>query len=185
MDDDVIRAFRNRIVEDARRIREESAVARVVPDPMSGNPPSRFHGIFTGAEHFERGPGGSLRVSRSALPFSLDIPDDYCSCCDGTLSLRVARVHAPIAHPNLGPGGVVCLSVDFRPATRLRPLLEHLHRICSCRVFASENYLDPIAADFFRRYPDRVRALRAEPLWQTPVAGSVRVENARSGGGAE
>ncbi len=184
MNDPVIRAFRKRVSEDAARIREESAVVRLVADPMSGDPPGRYHGLLSGVEHFERGPEGALRVSGLPLPFSLDFPDDYCSCTDGSLQLRVARVHASIAHPNLGPGGSVCLGPRFSPGTRLRPLLEHLHRICSGRVFASDSPWDPHAAEFFRRHPDRVRALRAEPLWQRPVAARVRVAAARREEGA-
>ncbi len=88
MEDGVIRAFRRRVAEDAPHIREESAVVRVVRDPMSGDPPSRYHGIFTGIEHFESRSGGRIVVSRSALPFSLDFPNDYCCSVDGTLSLR-------------------------------------------------------------------------------------------------
>jgi hypothetical protein len=172
MHDDVIRVFRRRVSLDAPRIRDESTIVRVVAGPMSGDPPSRYHGLFSGVEHFERGPNGTLCVSGSPLPFSLEFPDDYCSCVDGSLQLRVARVHAPIAHPNLGPGGIV------------RPLIEHLYRICSGRVFASESPFDPSSAEFFRRHPDRVRALRAEPLWHRPVAGSVRVETAHAERGA-
>ena len=184
MHDDVIRAFRRRVSLDAPRIRDESTIVRVVAGPMSGDPPSRYHGLLSGVEHFERGPNGTLCASGSPLPFSLEFPDDYCSCVDGSLQLRVARVHAPIAHPNLGPGGIVCLGPRFRPATRLRPLIEHLYRICSGRVFASDSPFDPNAAEFFRRHSDRVRALRAEPLWHRPVAGSVRVETAHAERGA-
>jgi hypothetical protein len=184
MSDDVIDAFRRRVAQELPHIRQESAIARLVPDPMSGDPPSRYHGLLTGVEHFERDRDVGLRTTHSPLPFSLDFPVDYCSCVDGTLQMRVACVHAPIVHPNVGPGGTVCFGPGFRPATRLRPLLEHLYRIVSGRVFASENAFNPTAADFFRRHLQRVQALRAEPLWYAPVAGSVRVERTRSGGGA-
>ena len=178
MQDEVIRAFRGRVAEDASRIRDESSIVRLVADPMSGDPPSRYVGLLTGIEYFERGEGGAIRVSGLPLPFTLDFTDDYCSCTDGSLQLRVARVHSLMAHPNQGPGGAICLGPRFSPGTRLRPLLEHLYRICSARVYASDSPWDPHAADFFRRHPDRVRALRAEPLWQRPVAASVRVETA-------
>ncbi len=61
----------------------------------------------------------------------------------------------------------------------LDALLEHVYRICASQVFATDSPLDPLGAEFFRRHPDRVRALRAEPLWQRPVAASVRVEATR------
>ena len=184
MKDHVIRAFRKRVSEDAARIRDESGIVRLVADPMTGDPPGRYHGLLSGVEHFERGRDGALRVSGLPLPFSLDFPDDYCSCTDGSLQLRVASVHGPIAHPNLGPEGSVCLGPRFSPGTRLRPLLEHLYRICSGRVFASDSPWDPHAASFFRRHPDRVRALRAESLWERPVAASVRVAAVPREGGA-
>ena len=183
MYDDVIEAFRRRVAQDVLRLRDESTSLRLVADPMSGDPPSRFHGLLMGVEHFERAADGGIRASGSAVPFSFDFPADYCSCSDGSLQLRVARVRGPMLHPNVGPAGVVCFGPRFRPGTRLRPLLEHFHRICSGRVFASENAFDPIAADFFRRNPERVHSLRALPLWRAPVAGSVRVEAAGRDGG--
>ncbi len=183
MHDDVIRTFRERVRRDAAEIREESAIVRLVADPMSGEPPSRYHGMMLGIGHFEPGPGGVLRERDSALPFHIDFSDDYCSCVDGSLQLRVIQLHAPIAHPNVGAGGAVCLGPRFRPGTGLRPLLEQLHAICSSRVFATDNPFDAKSADFYRRHPERVRALHSEPLWVQPVAGRVRVAPASSGRG--
>lgn len=179
MSNAVIRAFRTRVLEDARSIRDESSILRMVADPMSGDPPRRHHGLLTGVEHFERTPEGAFRATAEPIPFTLDFPEDYCSCPDGSLQLRVAWIHSPLVHPNRGPQGIVCLGGRFKPGTRLRPLLEHLYRICSGRVFASDSPMDARAAEFFRSHPEQVRALRAEPLWQAPIAASVRVELGR------
>lgn len=178
----VIHSFRRRFAEDARLVREQSDCVRLVADPMSGDPAACYHGLVTGVEHLERTADGAIEATCSPVPFSIEIPDDYCRCTDGSLQLRVARIHAPIVHPNVGTAGMVCLGPRFRPGTRLLPLLEHLHRLWSSRVFASESPLDPIAAEFFRRNPDRVRALRSEPLWQRPVLGRVRIEKTQRSG---
>jgi len=179
---DVMTAFLRRIAEDVPAVRAASGVVHLAPDPGS-DPPRRIHGLFSEIETFIRGPGDTVVTSRRPLPFRLDFPDDYCSCADGTLQLRVARVMTPILHPNVGPGGIVCLGPSFRPSTRLRPLLEHLHLICSGRVFASESPWEAKTAEFFRRHPDRVRALRSPPLWREPAARRVRVETLGPGPG--
>jgi hypothetical protein len=177
VNDDVLNAFLRRNQQDVAGAVAASDVMHLAADAASGDPPRRIHGLFTAVEHFAPGPGDVFTVSRLPLPFVLDYPEDYCSCSDGTLQLRVARVLAPIAHPNIGPGGIVCLGPTFRPSTRLRPLLEHVHRICSGRVFASDSPWEAKTAELFRRDPERVRALRAAPLWRQPVAESVRIES--------
>ncbi len=176
MSDDVLNSFLRTNAQDVAAALAASDVVHLAPDLMT-DPPRRIHGIFKDVEHFTRGPGDTFVPSRRPVPFLLDYPDDYCSCSDGTLQLRVARVLAPIAHPNIGPGGIVCLGPTFRPSTRLRPLLEHVHRICSGRIFASESPWEAKTAEFFRRHPERVRALRGAPLWRQAVAQSVRVES--------
>jgi len=178
MHDDVMSAFLRRTIEvELPLALAASDVLHLAPDPLSGDPPRRLHGLFTDIERFTSGPGDTFRTIRRPLPFTLDYPDDYCACSDGTLQLRVARILAPIAHPNISPGGIVCLGSSFCPSTRLRPLLEHVHRICSGRIYASESPWDPQTADFYRAHPKRVRALRAAPLWRDPIAQRVLVEN--------
>jgi hypothetical protein len=173
----VIEAFvRRMLVEELPQVRAASDVLHLAPDPYSGDPPRRLHGLFTKVEHLVPGPGNTFLTSHRPLPFAIEYMDDYCSCCDGTLQLRVARVLAPIAHPNISPGGVVCLGGRFRPSTRLRPLLEHVHRICSARVYASHSPWDAKTADFYRQHPERVRALRSAPLWRQAVAQGARVD---------
>ena len=178
MHDDVMTAFLRRTMDvELSRVRAASDVLHLGPDPLSGDPPRRLHGLFTDVERFTSGRGDTFRTIRGPLPFTLDYPDDYCACSDGTLQLRVARILAPIVHPNISPGGIVCLGSSFRPSTRLRPLLEHVHRICSGRIYASESPWDARTAEFFRGNPERVRALHAAPLWRDPIAQRVRVEN--------
>jgi hypothetical protein len=176
MSDDVLSAFLRRNAKDLADALAASDVLHLAPDP-SRDPPRRIHGLFSDVECFTRGPGGTFLTVRRPMPFVIEYPDDYCACVDGTLQLRVARVLAPIAHPNIAPGGVVCLGPTFRPSTRLRPLLEHLHRICTGRVFASESPWEAETAAFFCRNVERVRALRGAPLWRHSVAQSVHVES--------
>ena len=45
------------------------------------------------------------------------------------------------------------------------------------RIYASESPWDARTAEFFRLHPERVRALRAAPLWREPIAECVRVDN--------
>ncbi|MAE97382.1 MAG: hypothetical protein CL910_22260 [Deltaproteobacteria bacterium] len=174
---DVIRAFRGRTMDrDLQAVRDRSDSVRLAPDPRSGEPPARLHGVFRDLAYFEPDVQRSCRVVRRPLPFSLTFADDYCCCSDGSLQMRVAQLHAPIVHPNVAPGGLVCLGPRFRPGTKLPALLEHLHAIVSGRVYASESPLDPEAARLFLREGERVRALRSAPLWRDPVARAVRVE---------
>lgn len=183
MSDDVLTAFLRRNQQDVAEAVAASDVLYLAADVTSGDPARRIHGLFTDVEHFTRAPGDTFSLSRRPLPFLLHYPDDYCSCSDGTLQLRVARVLAPIAHPNIGPGGIVCLGPTFRPSTRLCALLEHVHRICSGRVFASDSPWEAKTAELYRRDPERIRALRAAPLWRQPVAQRVRVESLEPGSG--
>ncbi len=184
MSGDVMAAFlRRTLEEELPRVLAASDVLHLSPDFASGDPPRRLYGLFTDVERFTPGPGKIFQTLRRPLPFLLDYPDDYCSCCDGTLQLRVARVLAATVHPNISPGGIVCLGPTFRPSTRLRPLLEHVQRICTGRVFASESPWDARTARFFLKHTERVRALRAAPLWRAPIAQRVRVESVEPGSG--
>jgi hypothetical protein len=175
VNDDVLTAFLRRNAKDVADVVAASDVAHLALDRGSV-PPRRIHGLFSEIEYFTRGPGGTFPLCRRPLPFVIDYPDDYCACVDGTLQLRVARILAPIAHPNIAPGGAVCLGPTFRPSTPLRSLLEHLHRICSGRVFATESPWEAETAAFFCRHPERVRALRGAPLWRKPLARRVQIE---------
>lgn len=177
MTDPVLNAFLRVNEQEIAPALAASDVMHLMPDGASGDPPRWIHGIFTDVEHFTPDAPDTFGVSRRPLPFVIHYPDDYCSCLDGTLQLRVARILGPIAHPNIGPGGIVCLGPTFRPSTRLRPLLEHVHRICSGRVYASESPFAANTAEFFRRHPERVRALRSAPLWRQSVAQRVRIDS--------
>lgn len=186
MSDPVIQAFRRRtLVDDLPRVQAEGVGLHLRPDPTSGDPPRHYHGLFTSVERFVPDAGGTFRIRGGPLPFSIDLPDDYCSCCDGTLQLRVARVGGLVAHPNIGPGGLVCLGPTFRPSTRLGSLLDHVYRICTARIYASHSPWDVRTADFYRRNADRVRTLRSAPLWKRAVASRVRVEPVEPRAGAE
>lgn len=180
---DVLTPFLRRTMDiELPAVRAASDVLYLTPEAPAGpersgaEPARRIHGLFTSVEYFVAQRGGVLTATRRPLRFALEYPDDYCSCADGSLQLRVARVLQPIAHPNVSPGGVVCLGPTFRPSTGLRALVEHVHSICSGRVYASDSPWDAATADFFRRHPQRVRALRSAPLWREATARRVRVE---------
>lgn len=176
MSDDVMQVFRHRVMStELQEVRAESDILRLSPDSTTGSPPRALLGLFRGLQYLEPSPDGAVHEVERPLPFSLQLPDDYCNCNDGSLQMRVARILTPIAHPNVGPGGIVCLGPRFRPATRLAPLLEHLHRICSSNVFASESPLNPDAAALYRRHSELIRMLRSAPLWKRPVVDRVRI----------
>ena len=52
MTDPVLRAFLAGVQRDAEEIAMRSDILRLVPDPMTGNPPCRYHGLLTDVEHF-------------------------------------------------------------------------------------------------------------------------------------
>jgi hypothetical protein len=168
--------FRRRFAEEVPGIARESEIADLVADPTSGDPPRLFPGVLRSVEHFERRSDGTIHASSAPIFFVIELPDDYCSCVDGSLQLRVATVCVPLFHPNVSRGGIVCLGPRFRPSTRVRPLLDHLYAICASRVFASESPWDAESGSFYRNSLGRVRALRAAPLWRQPLAARARVE---------
>ncbi|MBW2243712.1 MAG: hypothetical protein JRH01_17145 [Deltaproteobacteria bacterium] len=179
MSDDVMQVFRRRMMSvELQAVRSESDILRLSPDPTSGSPPRVLLGIFRELQYMEPRPDGAVHAVQRPLPFSLQLPDDYCNCTDGSLQMRVARILTPIAHPNVGPGGIVCLGPRFRPATRLAPLLEHLHRICSSNLFAAESPLNPYAAELYRRHAEAIKGLHSAPLWKRPVVDRVRIVSA-------
>jgi len=150
----------------------KSRALRIAADPGSGDPPRRYQLLFSGIEHFRR-EGGRCVVSVRPLLFQIDLPGDYCRCVDGSLPFRVLRALTPFVHPNLSGGGTICLGARFRPATRARPLLHQAYQIATSRSFATESPIDPRARDFFLAHLAEVRALRAEPLWEAPLAARV------------
>jgi molybdopterin/thiamine biosynthesis adenylyltransferase len=155
---------------------EESDVAQLIVDPFRGDPPRVFHGVLRQVEHFERQTDGTARRRSTPIFFSIELPEDYCSCLDGSLQLRVARVHVPLFHPNVSASGIVCLGPRFQPSTRARALLEHLYAISASRGFASQSPWDRETGTFYRDHAEEVRKLRAPPLWRSPVAARARVE---------
>jgi len=165
MSDAISRIFRAGVREDAAQLPRSRAL-RLSCDAASGDPPSRYHVLLQGVEHFERADAGGYERTFRPLVFQIEFPDDYCRCVDGTLPFRVARSLGRLAHPNVNAAGVVCLGAKFRPGTRLRPLVHELYQIASGRNFATESPLDPHARDFFLARLAEVRALRAEPLWE-------------------
>ncbi len=182
MSDDVMQVFRHRMMStEVHAVRAESDILRLSPDSTSGSPPRALLGLFRGLQYLEPSPDGAVHAVLHPLPFSLQLPDDYCNCSDGSLQMRVARILAPIAHPNVGPGGIVCLGPRFRPATRLAPLLEHLHRICSSDVFASESPLNPAAAALYQRHVELIKKLNSKPLWKRPLADRVQIVSTQGG----
>ena len=97
---------------------------------------------------------------------------------DNTLQFRVARVNAPLYHPNCREDGTLCLGTHFRPGTALEPLLETIYGIVASKVVATQDAFDKCARDYFLNHAEEVRQLRqrAPALWRRPVAGRVRKE---------
>lgn len=160
----------------AHAISRESHILRLVADPLSGDPPSRYHALLREVEHFERRPDGRPRLSNEPIAFTLHFPDSYLRSGDPKLQYQVLRVGSRVFHPNVRVG-LVCLGHGFRPGTRLRPLVEQAYAVLSSRVYATQDALDGEARDYYRRHVEEVRRLRASPLWRHPVAGRVRVSD--------
>lgn len=174
MTDRVYQGFLESALIDVRRIHAESEIARLIPNPNSGNPPRIYHGLMRDVEHYERSLDGTFRVSNSAVSFSVEFPADYCRSIDFNLQLRVVRCDPRIVHPNIH-GGIVCLGAGFRPSTRIRGLIQHFYQILSSRVTTTDNAFDRDAAQFFIKHQADIRALRAKPLWRRPTAARVQV----------
>jgi hypothetical protein len=136
-----------------------------------------------GVEHLERAADGTVRVSPDAVRFRLQFPDDYCRSVQPDLQFRVASVHTPLVHPNCR-GGILCLGPHFRPATRIRPLVEHVYRIITGKTIAPDHAFDADAARYYLAHLGQVQALRAQPLWSRPVARRARVTRAAARPGA-
>ena len=185
MTDAVLHAFLTTARQEVRNIREQSEIVRLVADPMSGEPPARYHGLFTDIEHFERSATGIYQTSSSAIPFTIEIPYDYCRSVDASLIFRIVRIRDRVVHPNVSASGVLCLGGRFRPGTRMRPLIEQVYRILSGQVVATESPLDAEASRFYLRHPERVRTLTALPLWRQPVAARVHVETLKAQNSSE
>jgi hypothetical protein len=182
--DPVLRSFLLGAREDARFVNRESDVMRLLAEPRSGDPPSRYHGLLARVEHLRRA-GGAVVVSREPIAFEIEFPDGYLRSANPQLQFEVVQLHAPVFHPNVG-GGIVCLGPRFQPGTRLRALVEQLYAILSARAYAADHAFCPDARDHYRRHADQIAQLRASPLWRRPAAARVRVAGiglAAEGGG--
>jgi hypothetical protein len=175
MRDSVLQGFLESAEVEAARANAESDCMRLTRDPASGDPPRAYHGIFKNIPHYERAGDGLCRLVRRPIPWRIQFEDDFCRSLDENLQFRVVSTSREIFHPNIR-GGVVCLGPKFRPATRLRSVLEQWHGIASGRVAATDHPFDQEAADYFLAHRDEVRALECPPLWWRPVASRVRVE---------
>jgi hypothetical protein len=168
-------------IEDADRavpaINADSPLVTLARAPDAGVPPFLYRGILAGVEHFVRVSDGTFRVSSSPLLFEIEIEQDFCRSSDRHLQFRVLRTSSLLVHPNVS-SGICCLGTRFRPATKLRSIVELFYRIASGRIAATDDPFDPVSAEFFLSHPSEVRALRAPPLWSRPTAREVRVEPA-------
>ncbi|MEN8185262.1 MAG: hypothetical protein ABFS46_22290, partial [Myxococcota bacterium] len=165
----VHRSFLREAEREAQACNRESGVLRLLGDPVSGHPPSRFHGLLREVQHFVREPGGAVHVSDDPIPFSIHLPEDYLRSVDPALQFRIVELHAPLFHPNVR-GPLVCMGSRFRPGTRLRSVVEHVYALFASHVFATEDAFCPEARDFYRRHTARARSLQAAPLWRRPLA---------------
>jgi ubiquitin-protein ligase len=178
MSDSVYSGFL-RSVEDAMpRALGRSDILKLAPIPHSGSPPAGYCGALSGIEHFERGGDETVHISDRSVTFTISFPADYLRSVDDTLQFRIARVNAPLFHPNCREDGTLCLGPQFRPGTALEPLLETIYGIVASKVVATHHAFDKRACQYFLSHTDEVRQLRqrAPGLWRRPVAARVRKE---------
>ena len=157
----------------------ESDILHLVGEERSEGSPRLYFGTFRGIEHFERGPGGSVRTSDEPIGFSIYFPPDYLRNTDPDLQFRVARVESlpPLYHPNLRRS-LICLGTGFTCGTRLRGLLQQLYGIFSYQIVATESPFNIEAGEYFLSRPEELAALRpAPPLWRRTVAEVASVES--------
>ncbi|MEE8556334.1 MAG: hypothetical protein V3T14_00435 [Myxococcota bacterium] len=171
--DAIYRAFLQTASEDAETVNRRSDVVRLIGRPGSGNPPSGYLGVFTGIEHFERGPGGRIQVSTEPIPFGVTFPPNYCADPDPHLQFEVCRIGG-LFHPNV-KGSLVCLGAQFRPSTRLRQVVLQLYLIASAQVRAPDHAFSAEARRFYLDHAQEVEKLRAPELWSRPVASAIRL----------
>jgi hypothetical protein len=174
--DPVLEGFIESANADVAMINAESPIAQIAAVPNAGSPPYRYHGSLSGVEHYVHTPEGTFRKCMNPIPFTIEFEHDYCRSTDPLLQFRVLSCSPLMVHPNVA-GGICCLSNKFRPATRLRSVVEHFYRLASGRLAATDHPFDHEAAEFFLNHLDEVRALRAQALWRRPIARSVRVES--------
>ena len=168
MTDSVFNAFLESAAADAAALNRGSDVLALLPRSAGSPPPRLYDGILRDVEHLERVADGTVQVSASLVGFTIEFPPDYCRSTDVRLQYRVARVHAPLLHPNC-KGGILCLGSDFRPGTRLRGVMQEVYAIVCGRNFAAQDALDPWAAEYYLAHLDQVRALRSRPLLRRPI----------------
>ena len=175
MKDAVFAGFLESALADSEPICRDSDCLRISPDDSTGNPPRRYHGVLKGAEHYVRKSDGTFAVVSSPIPFQIDFADDYLRSLDVNLQFRVVRTKPDLAHPNVR-NGVCCLGGRFRPATRLRSIVEQFYGIATSRVAAIGHPFDVEAAEFYLDHLDEIRGFVNEPLWRRALATHVRVE---------
>jgi ubiquitin-protein ligase len=182
--DAVYAAFLETAAADAVAVNADSDTVRLAAVPGSGEPPSAYDGVFREVEHFERAPEGTVFPTTAPVRFRLSFEPDYLRSSDPRLQFRVARIYAPIVHPNVSTG-LVCLGDAFRPGTSLRGVVDHLYRIVAGRVRATHHALDADGQRFFLQHMEEVERLGARPLWRRRLAQSARVEGVGGSPAAE
>jgi hypothetical protein len=181
--DPVFRGFLETAVEEARRANAESDVVRLLPHPLAGDPADKYLGLFRGIEYLVRAADGSIEKSNEPIPFTIEFPADYLRSVDRNLGIRVARFHGPLLHPNVSPGGFVCLGGGFRAGTRLRAVVIHLYSVATARAVALNHvFALPDVRQYFIDHAAEICALRQPPLWRRPVATRTRVRRPGPGG---
>jgi hypothetical protein len=173
--DPILEGFLSSCPADADYICQNSDCIRISPDASSGVPPRTYQGILKGAQHYVRDPQGAIVVSDRPIHFSIGLADDYLKSLDDNLQFRVVSTSRHLVHPNVC-GGVVCLGGRFRPATRLRSVVEQFYAIATSRVAATGHPFDLPAAEFYLDHMDVIRGFQSEPLWRRPLSTRTRVE---------
>ena len=126
-------------------------------------------------DHFQRTHGGHFEVVHGPISFTVTFGDQHCRSVDPNYQFKVVRTEPRLAHPNIR-GGLVCLGFGFKPASRLRSIVQAFYLLVSGRVAATDHPFDPVVARYYLKHQDEVLALAAAPLWRRPIAAKVRVE---------
>jgi hypothetical protein len=160
----------------AEQINAASDCAGLMPGGRVQGHATRYAMMLRGIEHYEKQPGQEPYVSDDPIFLGFHFPPDYLRSDDPTLHFRVVHVLSPVHHPNAS-GVNLCLGESFRPGTPLRALVHHLWAVFAAGRFSTTSPLSREAAEFYVANIDRVRALRARPLFRESFVTSVqRVE---------
>ncbi len=172
--------FLEKAEQEAEAINLGSDCAGLMPGGRVNGRATRYAAMLSGIEHFEKLPGEAPRLSDDPIFLGFHFPPDYLRSGDPTLHFRIVHLLSPVFHPNAS-GVNLCMGETFRSGTPLRALVQQLWAVFAAGRFSTTSPLDRDAAVFYVANIDRVRALRARPLFRESFITNVqRVEPERA-----